>query len=285
MTFIQRQSRKRISLGLALAILVVYYLLVFRPLVQEEKAQVEPFEVAQEELLKIAQYNPAVTSLSLLSLNQLETSLRQSISNSVAARTYLAGRYALDPAIATNLTRTFQLSDYQIERYKRATFLEAWARTNLVTIKPAVMAGLPEQTTDTRRKELLWAQLGLVDAVLRTAVEVRVTSLDNVRVPEPIFYPPAKESDTQLVEVPVRVEMSGDWHEITQTLGMLLLGEADRKKLNLPSLEGLPGMSLRHIIARKSPPDGPSTIQLDVEFSGFFNVRVPGPAAITNPGN
>jgi hypothetical protein len=285
MTFMQRQYRKRISLGFAFAILLVYYLLVFRPLVQKERAQIEPFEIVQAELLKIATNNAAVSGLSLSSLEQLEKTLRASIATSATARSYVIDRFASEPSIATNLTRTFQLIDYQNERYKRATSLEAMAQKKGVKIAPAVMAGLPEQTTDTRRRELLWAQLGLVDAVLRTAVEVGVTSLDNVRVPEPVIYPPANDSDIQLVEVPVRVEMSGDWFEITRTLGVLLHDAAARKELNLPVLEGLPGMSLRSIIARKSPPESPGTIQLDVEFSGFLNVRVAGPAASSNPVN
>lgn len=287
MTFIERQYRKRLSLGVGLAILIAYYLLVFRPLVQEERAKIEPFEDIQAELAKIAEYNPAISGLSLKALNEIETKLRQSLINSAEARNLINERYAPEPAIATNLARAWQLIDYQNERSKRSAALGSLAQAKNVKILPAVTAGLPELTADTERgrENLLWAQLGLVDAVLKTAVEAGVTSLDSVLVPEPIIYPASNKSGTQLIEIPIRVEVSGNWEEMTRTLGALLLEETDRKKLGLPDLEGLPGMSLRHIVARKSPPEGPSTIQLEVEFSGFISVPVIKPSSLINLDN
>ena len=61
MTFIERQYRKRLSLGVGLGILIAYYLLVFRPLVQEEGAKIEPFEDVQAELAGIAESTPAIS--------------------------------------------------------------------------------------------------------------------------------------------------------------------------------------------------------------------------------
>lgn len=287
MTFIERQYRKRLSLGVGLGILIAYYLLVFRPLVQEERAKIGPFEDVQAELAEIAENNPAISGLSFGALNEIESKLRQSLINSSEARNLIDKRYAPEPAIATNLVRAWQLIDYQNERSKRSAALGSLAQTKNVKIFPAVTAGLPELTADTERERenLLWAQLGLVDAVMKTAVEGGVTSLDSVGVPEPIIYPAGNKSETQLIEIPIRVEFSGNWEEITRTLGTLLLEEKDRKKLGLPDLEGLPGMSLRHIIARKSPPEGPSTIQLEVEFSGFISVPVIETPALINLDN
>lgn len=285
MTFLQRQYRKRLSLALALGMLAAYYVLVFRPLLLRERAQQEPFEVMQQELRAVAENNSAVSGLALNALDKLETDLQQSLVVSGRATGFIKKRFAPEPAIATNLSRAWQLIDYQNERQRRAIALEEKAAEKGVRIEPAVMAGLPELTADTVRKELLWAQLGLVDSILKSAVEMGVTTVEDVLVPPPIVYPARTNAASQLVEVPIRVQFSGDWGEITRTLGVLLLDAEDRGRLGLTSPGDLPGMSLRHIIARKGPPDGPSTVQLEVEFAGFLMVPVQYSAVPIKTGN
>ena len=88
-----------------------------------------------------------------------------------------------------------------------------------------------------------------------------------------------------LASITSNLEQAKAQHDAVTEQFTLTLEEKDRKKLGLPDLEGLPGMSLRPIIARKSPPEGPNTIQLEVEFSGFISVPVIEPPALINLDN
>ena len=187
--------------------------------------------------------------------------------------------------IATNLARAFQLIDYQNERLNRGDRLINLAGQRKVKITPAVTAGLPEFTVENRRPELLWGQLALVDGVLRAAVEAGVQSIENVKMPEPVIHGGATNAPGRLVELPLRTELVGTFEAISRLLGILLLDEVGRQSLKLPRIDGLPGASLRHIVALKETTDQPGTLRVIVEFSGFLPLLNSRTVAGENPEN
>ena len=88
-----------------------------------------------------------------------------------------------------------------------------------------------------------------------------------------------------MVELPLRTELVGTFEAISRLLGILLLDEVGRQSLKLPRIDGLPGASLRHIVALKETTDQPGTLRVIVEFSGFLPLLNSRTVAGENPEN
>jgi hypothetical protein len=137
MSLPRKLARRQMSLFIAFVVLAVYYVAIFRPLSKKERAQAAPFEAMQVRLRMAGTNNPAVSGLSDETLKGLEQSLLQSLTNLARAQAVIAERYAPEPAIATNLSRPFQLIDYQNDRLGRRDRLVSLAAERKV--KPSRM--------------------------------------------------------------------------------------------------------------------------------------------------
>lgn len=265
-----KQMNRRMGTTIVLVILALYYAAVFRPLAQKEEDQMAPFETVQGELRAAATNNPAISGLSLEPLQQLNESLRDSLTNTALARELISRRFASDPVIATNLNRAFQLIDYQNERLSRGDRLINLAGQRKVKITPAVTAGLPEFTIENPMPELLWGQLALMDGVLRAGVEAGLQSIEDVNMPEPVNHTFSARARSRLIELPLHVEVTCTAESLARWLGLVLLDSAGREAFKLPRVDGLPGACLHHIMARKESTDQPGLERVSVEFDGFL---------------
>lgn len=261
------------SLFTTLLLLAVYYAAVFRPLVEKERAQVAPFEAMQTRLRIAATNNPAISGLSDEVLVRVEESLRLSLTNVAQARERIAARHAPEPAVALQLAAPFRLIEYQNDLLTRGDRLVALAAKQKVKLTPAVIAGLPEFTIDNPAPELLWGQLSLADGVLRAAVEAGMGSVERVSTGAPIHHPAPAASEQRLVELPLRLEAVGGFDAVTRLLGLVLLDERGRAELKLPKVDGLPAVTLQHILLRKETAKPPGTLRLTVEFRGFLQLK------------
>jgi hypothetical protein len=277
-----RSTHRRLSATIALVVIALYYAAVFRPLANRERDQARPFERVQAELRAAATNNAAISGLSLEALTRLDASLRVSLTNAALARDLIARRFAPEPAIATNLARNFQLIDYQNERLTRGDRLINLAGERKVKITPAVTAGLPEFTIENPLPELLWGQLALMDGVLRAAVEAGVQSIEDVKMPEPVRHAAGAGQAARLVELPLRIELIGTPEAIARWLGLVLLDAEGRAALKLPAVEGLPGVCLHRLLARKETTDAPGLMRFGTELSGFL--QLPATANGATPG-
>lgn len=282
MSTANRPTHRRLSATIALVVIALYYAAVFRPLATREQDQARPFERVQAELRAAATNNPAISEISLEALTRLDASLRVSLTNTARARDFLARRFAPEPAIATNLARTFQLIDYQNERLTRGDRLINLAGERKVKITPAVTAGLPEFTIENPLPELLWGQLAMMDGVLRAAVEAGVQSIENVKMPDPVRHFTGASQSARFVELPLRIELIGTSEAIARWLGLVLLDAEERTAQKLPAVEGLPGVCLHRVLARKETTDAPGLVRLGAELSGFL--QLPMTAKASTPG-
>lgn len=272
MNVVQKQGGRRLSVTVGLLLLGIYYLAVFRPLMQRERDQATPFRAIQQQLDVVATNHPAGSSLETLDL--VERDARTALTNLARARALLAGRFQPVPDIATNLTRLFQLSDYQNERLNRGDRLIGLAAERKVKLLPAVTAGLPEFTIENPRPALLWGQLALVDGVLRASVEAGVASIESVFMGEPVNHPAGPGGREQFVELPLRIELTGEYAALTRMLGTVLNDAPARAELKLPVIDGLPVAMLHRILVVKETVETPGRIRLIAELSGFLRLPV-----------
>lgn len=285
MSITPKQASRRLSATITLVVVALYYAAVFRPLANKEQDQIEPVNKAQAELRLAASNNPAISGLSLAGLDQLNQSLLTSLTNTALAQSLMERRFAPEPAIATNLARTFQLIDYQNERLNRGDRLINLAADHQVKITPAVTAGLPEFTVENPLPALLWGQLAFMDGVLRAAVACRVQTIEDVRMNPPVDHTSATNAIAHLMELPLRIEVVGNADALTRWLSLVLLDPSDRAALNLPAVEGLPAATLQRILARKETTDQPGLVRVTAEFSGFLHVRLTAGASMKTFNN
>ncbi len=267
-----QQASRRLSATVALVVVALYYAAVFRPLALKERDQVGPVAKAQAQLRAAATNNPAITGLSLEGLEKLNDSLQLSLTNTALARQLMDSRFAPEPVIATNLTRPFQLIDYQNERLNRGDRLINLAGEHKVKITPAVTAGLPEFTVENPMPGLLWGQLAFMDGVLRAAVECRVQAIEDVRMTPPVNHTTGAQGVPRLMELPLRVEVVGTADALSQWMSLVLLDPPGRAALKLPGVEGLPAAGLQRILARKETTEPAGLVRVIAEFSAFMNV-------------
>jgi hypothetical protein len=276
MSLPRKLARRQMSLFIAFVVLAVYYVAIYRPLSDKERAQAAPFEAMQARLRTAGTNNPAVSGLSDETLKGLEQSLLQSLTNLARAREVIAERYAPEPAIVTNLSRPFQLIDYQNDRLGRRDRLVGLAAERKVKLAPAVIAGLPEFTVENPGPELLWGQLSLADGMLRAAIEARVVSVEQLSMAAPVNHPTPASSEHRLVELPLRLEVVGTFDSVSRLLAIVLLDSKARAELKLTGVDGLPGATLQHILLRKETTQPPGNVRLAVEFRGFLRLPATG---------
>jgi hypothetical protein len=269
----KKSSGHQASLFITLLLLAVYYVAVFRPLVEKERAQSGPFEAMQTRLRIAATNNPAISGLSDEVLVRMEESLRLSLTNLAQARERIAARHAPEPAVALQLAAPFRLIEYQNDLLGRGERLVALAAKQKVKLTSAVIAGLPEFTIDNPAPELLWGQLSLADGVLRAAVVAGMVSVERISMSRPLNHPAPAGAEQRLVEMPLRLEAVGGFDSIVRFLGVVLLDERGRAELKLPKVDGLPAATLQHILLRKESAKPPGTLRLTVEFRGFLQLK------------
>ncbi len=280
-----KQYGRRVSATVALVVIALYYAAVFRPLARKEQDQVEPVSRAQAQLRVAASNNPAISGLSLEGLARLNRSLQASLTNTALARELMERRFVMEPVIATNLGRTFQLIDYQNERLNRGDRLINLAGERKVRITPAVTAGLPEFTVENPVPGLLWGQLAFMDGILRAGVECRLQSIEDVRMSAPVDHTATTNAAVRLMELPLRVDVVGTADTLSRWLSLVLLDRDERAALNLPAVDGLPATGLHRILARKETTEQPGLIRVTAEFSGFLRLRPATSGSKSTPNN
>lgn len=263
------------TLLVALLALAVYYVAVFRPLVEKEKAQAAPFEAMQARLRAAASNNPAISGLSDETLVRIEASLLESSNNLARARALVTARHAPEAPVALQLSRPFQLIDYQNERLRRIERLNSLAAERKASLAAGALAGLPEFTVENPAPELLWGQLSLADGLLRAALASGVASVEKIAAAAPVAHPGTPGSAERLVELPLRLEVVGGFDALTRLLGVALSDPDGRVGLKLPAVEGLPALTLGPFLLRKEAPAPTGALRLSVEFHGFL--RLPDP--------
>ncbi len=263
------------GLLIALLVLASYYAAVFRPLVEKEKAQTAPFEAMQAKLRAAATNNPAISGLSDEILVRIEASLLESSNNLARARSLVSSRHAPEATITAQLSRPFQLIDYQNERLKRIERLNSLAAERKVALAPAAVAGLPEFTVENPTPELLWGQLSLADGLMRAALASGVASVEKIVAAAPVTHPVPASSAERLVELPLRLEVVGGFDAVTRLLAVALSEPAGRAGLKLPEVEGLPAVTLGPILLRKETATPAGALRLSVEFHGFLQLPNP----------
>lgn len=193
------------------------------------------------------------------------------------ARKLIDARIALPTNVIERLASVWQLHDYQNEVQIAADQVSAAARAAQVTFAPGVTNGLPQYAAEMGNPRLLWPRLFLSTQVLLTAVQCQVSEVRALRqLPSPENPDPGQAA--AYVELPVHLEVTGPVDSLVRFLACLPLRGEAFGAVGLPAvLTNKPSLFVNRILARKTAPDAPEFVNLELGISGFVPTPRPPP--------
>ena len=271
MNFRFQEYRRRVVIPLAGLGLAAYYLFVFLPLGRRAESLDAPLQKAWEKLstsLDASQTN-AIAIDFLRITNQLNET-RQALIVLENAKKHATARLQLDPALRARMNAPFQLVEYQNELSKQLDELSSLAKTQHVTIEPAVFAGFPEHTADVRQPALLWPALAAIDGLLRTAFQCKVTTIHSLEAPLRLTNAPPTNGLDRLAEIPLEIEFTASATNATQLLRCLPLRADEIRAAGLPEAPpDKPVLFVDRLVVRKQSPDKPDEVRVSLRALGF----------------
>src|SRR2546421_4190799 len=151
-----QEYTRRGLIPIAGIMVAAYYLIVLLPLSRRTHSLDAPLQNAWQELSSSLEQSNVIAIDFLHITNQLAETKR-AITLLDSAKQKAASRLELSPAVRTKMNSSFQLVDYQDERSREAEQILRQAKAASVTIEPAVLAGFPEHTADTKQPAFLFA--------------------------------------------------------------------------------------------------------------------------------
>lgn len=269
MRLVLQEYRRRTIVPLAAAGLAVYYLFVYVPLSHRTAELDRPLQNTWTNLAAaIGRTNSFAIDFNHLT-NQVQQT-RQALAMVESARDKAAARLALSPEIKARMASAFQLVEYDNERSKA---IYAWiqlAKASGVTVDAAVYAGLPEHTADVRQPELLWPTFSIVDGLVTSALNAKVTGLHTLQAPVVLTNATAPRSGIVIHEVPVEVELTGNASEVSRFIQALPLNAEEIKTAGLPaSSAAKPPLFIDRLIIKKQNPAKPEEVRVWLRALGF----------------
>jgi hypothetical protein len=260
--------KRRSIIPLAGLALVAYYFIILVPL--SRRAQVDsPLQIAWQKLsTSLDQTN--VTAIDFLHITNQLAETRQAIALLEAARQKAAARLELSPAVLKKMNAHFQLVDYQAERSRQVDEISKLAQQCQVTLEPAVLAGFPEHTAEVKQPAFLWAAMSLVESLLATALQCKVTVIHSLEVPLVLTNEPPAGALTPITQVPLQVDLTGSAASVLKLLQNLPLRADEMRAAGLA--EARPDKAplfIERILIKKQSADKPDEVRISLRAVGF----------------
>ncbi len=264
------QSYKRRSiLPLAALALTLYFSMVFLPLQRRAESLDAPLKKAWQKLANtIEQTNTLAINFSVLT-NQLRDT-REALTRLDAARQLALARIELPPAVHARVAAPFQLVDYENERSKQLDELIALSTRNKITVDPAVYAGFPQHTADVAYPALLWAELAMVESLVKTAVSLQIPALHSLEVEVAPTNTPVPSVAGDLSEIPVQFEFTAPIASAVDFIQSLPLRPDEMSGLGLSTNAPVrPPLFVDRLIIKRQTPEKTDEVRVSLRVLGF----------------
>jgi hypothetical protein len=232
----------------------LFYLLGFMPLAHEAASLDAPLSAAWRKLAASMGQTNVLTIDFLHLTNQLHET-RQALTILEDTKKKAAARLEVAPELKARLNDPFQLVDFQNERSKKMDELDRLARERKITIEPAVFAGFPEHTVETRDPSLLWAALAMSDELLSTAVACKVSAIHSLEVNLDLTNSVPSEPARRWTQIPVQIEFTATGNNAIKVIQSLPLRADELRAAGLPEApaEKTPLLVDRLVVRKESP--------------------------------
>jgi hypothetical protein len=249
---------------------VMFYLLGYQPVARRADSLDRPLRLAWESFASTNQSSEATAGVVLDQLPARLELIKQASLDLTSLRFLVEDRVRMHSNVLAQLDTPFQLIDFENERLRYAESLFALAKSKKVGFEPAATNGLPEYTADTREPALLWARLDFARHLLLAAVHAPVSSVrDLVQLPA-VSHRSLIDGRRYYEELPMRVEVVGPVEGVGRFLVSLPLHGDELASLGLAApLTNKPVLFISHVLARKSAPERPGEVRVELIASGF----------------
>jgi hypothetical protein len=249
---------------------VLVYLLGYQPVARRAESLDRPLRVAWDSFASTNQSSEATAGVLLDQLPARLELLRQASTELTAVRALVEGRVGLDSNVVAELEAPFQLIDFENERLRYAEALFALAKEQKVGFEPAATNGLPQYLAETREPALLWARLHFARYLLLTAIHAPVAGVRDLAQLPAVSHRSVIDGRRYYEELPMRIEVVGPVEGVRRFLASLPLrgDELAPAGVAMP-LTNKPALFLSHLLARKSAPERPGEVRVELIASGF----------------
>ncbi len=240
-----------------------------------------PLRQAWESFAATNQSSEATAGLSLEELPAALERLQQSAGELLELRQLVTERLQLPADTLERLGEPFLLIHFENERLRLAEELVALARSKKVGYEAAVTNGLPRYTADLVEPALLWARLEFARQVLLTALHAQVGAVRHLEQLPAVSHRSLITGRRYYEELPMRLEVVGTVDPVSRFLTNLPLRGAELEDTGLAgALTNKPVLFLSHLLLRKSAPDRPAEMRVELIVSGFVPQE-----ALSHPGS
>ncbi len=179
-------------------------------------------------------------------------------------------RIALAQEWKDRVHQPFALLDYNYKRQQLIQELQQMAQASQVALDPAVCNGaFPEYQPNQSDSAQLWAQMHVVDQILRVAVANKAKAIKSATLLPTLNTPGIEEGREPIDEFRLRVELSGSASAMLNFMRSLPLRPGELAALGLPaSSEAKPALFLRRFVLKRDLAD-PNDATLDAIVSGL----------------
>ncbi len=264
-----REYQRRCIIPLVGLVLAAYYVLVFVPLGRRAQALDARLQPAWQRLAASLDQTNA-TAIDFLHITNQLNETRQDLVILDNVKQEALARLDLGAAVRARMNVPFQLVEYENERSKALDELTSLAKQQQATVEPAVFAGFPEHTADVQEPALLWAELSLVDDLLRVALQCKVSAIHSLEAPLALTNAPPTNGTGRLAQIPLRIEFTSSGTNVARLLQSLPLRAEEIRAAGLPDAPAdKPPLFIERLLIRKQAPDKPDEVRVALRVVGF----------------
>lgn len=184
---------------------------------------------------------------------------------------FIRNRIQLDPIIQKRMNESFQLIDYINELQFKIEEIEELAGKKKAKLNESVINSFPEHTSERSNPEVLWAELELVYQVLISALNCGVNEILDLEVRRAQWGQTPSLSGNKLIEIPLRLKMSGSMDAVHLFLQNIPLRADEIIQLKLPAAHPeKPALFIRDIMILKNSPSNAHSVEVQVTISGLL---------------
>jgi type II secretory pathway component PulM len=263
------EYRRLTILPLTALALAAYYVFFYLPLERRSRSLDAPLQQSWKKLAEsVDQTNALALDFAHITNQLAET--RQAVAVFENTKKKAIARLELGASVRAKMSAPFQLVDYENDRSKQITELGKTGTNLQAKIEPAVFAGFPEHTADVKQPSLLWAELSLIDSLLGTALQCKVSTINDLSVPLALTNAPPASSGPDLVEIPVQVEFTAPVASVARLLRSLPLRTEELRATLLPEAPlDKPPLFVDRLVLKKQSPDKPDEVRVSLRAIGF----------------
>src|SRR6266481_1805412 len=262
--------KRRSIIPLAGLGLVAYYFLVLAPLWRRAEGLNAPLQTAWQRLAASLDQTNA-TAIDFLHITNQLAETRHAIALLENDKQKVAARLELSAAVRGKMSQPrFENYDYSRSRIEQIDDTSSLTKQCQVTVDPAVFAGFPEYTTEMKQPMFLWAALSLVDSLLTTALQCRVSVIHSLEVPVALTNEPPASTPAPVIEIPLQIEMTGSAASLLKLLQNLPLRADEMRAAGF--VEGVTNKAplfIERLIMKKQAPDKPDEVRVSLRAVGF----------------